>query len=365
MTAIVITGMASLDPGPATTPAELPLRVHRVEPFDPEAMFGRRVARFKHRSTLLAMAACDAALADAGLKVTDDNRDAIGITMGTTTGSVSGITEFGMSSFDAARPFVVNAGRFPNMGLNAAAAAAAIHLRAKGANTTVVGGPLAGVGALRHAEITLRAEHADMMLAGASEEVSGPAVWWAGSVRATAAAGEGAAVFVLERRESAEAAGRTPIARLGATAVRAVDPADATELAEAVSQTLAAAGIDPAAVGLVAVRATGVAAVDRAQRTALEGLFTAPLLWSEDDMGDCYSAHSALQMARVIAHVTRQDAAGAAAGGPGQSGTAERAGLVVAVDPDGAVGVAVVATAHDDAVVPATTELSIKELIHE
>jgi 3-oxoacyl-[acyl-carrier-protein] synthase II len=361
MTAIVITGMASLVPGPATMPEEeLPLRVHRVESFDPEAMFGRRVTRFKHRSTLLAMAACEAAIADAGLEVTDHNRDAIGIAIGTTAGSVSGMADFGLTSFDLSRPFVVNAGRFPNMGLNAAAAAAAIRLGVRGANTTVAGGPLAGVGALRHAEITLRAEHAEVMLAGASEEATGPAVWWARSARPTAAAGEGAAVFVLERREAAEAAGRTPMARLGATTVRAVDPADPAMLAETVSQTLTTAGIEPATVALVAVRATGVAAVDQAQRTALGALFTAPLLWSEDDMGDCYSAHSALQLARVIAHMTRRDAVGS----DGAAETTERAGLVVAVDPDGAVGVGVVATAHRDAVSPSIGKLSGKELIY-
>jgi 3-oxoacyl-[acyl-carrier-protein] synthase II len=362
MTSIVITGVASLGPGPAMTPEEgLPLPVHRVESFDPEAAFGRRVTRFKHRSTLLAMAACEAAIADAGLEVTDQNRDGIGIVIGTTTGSISGMVEFGQTSFDLSRPFVVNAGRFPNMGLNAAAAAAAIRLGVRGTNTTVIGGPLAGVGALRYAQIILRAGHADAILAGASEETTGPTVWWAGSARATGAAGEGAAVFVLERPEAAEAAGRTPIARLGATAVRAVDPAEPTALASAVSQTLATAAIEPAAVGLVAVRATGVAGVDRAQRMALGQLFTAPLLWSEDDIGDCYSAHSALQMARVIAQVTGRDVVRSES----VVETAERAGLVVAVDPDGAVGVAVIAAAHRDAVAPGIRKLSRKELIHQ
>jgi 3-oxoacyl-[acyl-carrier-protein] synthase II len=360
---IVITGMASLGPGPSTMPEEeLPLRVHRVEPFDPDAMFGSRGARFKHRSTLLAMAACEAAIANAGLKVTDHNRDAIGITMGTTAGSVTDVAEFGMSSLDVSRSFVVNAGRLPNMGLNAAASAAAIRLGVRGANTTVAGGPLAGVAALRHAEIILRAGHADVMLAGASEEATGPAVWWARAARATAAVGEGAAVFVLERREAAEAAGRAPVARLGATVLRAVAPTDTTALAEVVSQALAVAGIERAAVGPVAVRATGVRAVDRAQRTALGRLFTAPLLWSEDDMGDCYSAHSALQLARVIAHVTGKGAPGSP---DGTTETAEPAGLVVAVDPDGAVGAGVVTAYHPDAVPPSVRELSGKELVHE
>lgn len=340
MTDIVITGMASLVPaGPAALHEEIPGPVHRVEPFDPEAHFGRRRARFKHRSALLAMTACEAALADAGLKVTEASRDTVGITLGTTTGSITGIVEFGMTSFDMDHPFLVNAARFPNMGLNAAAAAAAIHLGVRGANSTAVGGPLSGVAAIRHAQITLRAGHVEAILAGASEEVTGPTVWWARTARDTAAPGEGAAVFVLERRECALAAGRPPRAVLAAATVRATDPTDPDVLAEVIAQTLTDAGFGPAEVSLAAVRATGVPAVDAAQRAALEQACPAPQLWSEQEIGDCYSAHSALQLAGVIDHLT----------GPGSAEPPPRppAGLVVALDPDGAIGVLVVARPDD------------------
>lgn len=340
MTDIVITGMASVEPaGEAALHEGIPGPVHQVPPFDAVARFGRRQARFKHRSALLGMAACEAALADSGLKVTDATRDAVGITLGTTAGSITGIVEYGMSSLDSTHPFLVNAARFPNMGLNASAAAAAIHLGVRGANSTAVGGPLAGVAALRHAQIILRAGHVDAVLAGASEEVTGPTVWWARAARETAAPGEGAAVFMLERRASALAAGRPPRAVLAAAAVLAADPADPTVLAEVLAQTLADAGVSPADVALAAVRATGVPEVDAAQSAALDRACPAPRLWSEREIGDCYSAHSALQLVRVIDHLT-----GAGAAGPD---TAPPAGLVVALDPDGAIGVLVVARPDD------------------
>jgi 3-oxoacyl-[acyl-carrier-protein] synthase II len=337
MTTVVITGMASMFPGPATSPEDLrPHQVHRVADFDPEAAFGRRTSRYNHRSTLLVMAVCEAAIADAKLEITDDNRDAVGITVGTTTGSVTGIVDFGTDSFAQSRPYLVDAGRVPNIALNTAASAAAIRIGARGVNTTVAGGPLAGLAALRHSEIILRAGHADTVLAGASEEATAPTVWWAQSARDTGAVGEGAAMFVLELEETARAAGRTPIAALAATAVRVLDPTDAAALTEAISETLRLASIDPAAVSLAAVRATGVAAVDEAQRTALAGIVAVPLLWSETEIGDCFTAHSALQLVRVIERLTDERVL---VDGE-EPGT--RAGLVVSVDPEGAVGLAVV-----------------------
>jgi 3-oxoacyl-[acyl-carrier-protein] synthase II len=345
MTAIVITGMASVRPGPAATAEDVrPHRVHRVAEFDPEAAFGRRATRFNHRSTLLVMTACEAAIRNAALTVTDDNRGAVGITVGTTVGSVSGTVEFGTDSFDRSRPYLVDAASFPNMVLNTAAGALAIRLGAQAANATVAGGPTAGVAALRYGELALRAGHATTMLVGASEEATAPAVWWAQSARATGAVGEGAAVFVLEHEDTARAAGRTPVARLAATTVRVVDPADAGALADALAEALRRAAVEPGAVELVALRETGVAAVDRAQRAAVAAVLTAPLMWSEDEIGDCYSAHSALQLARVIEHLTSgRESQGRQSQVRGSYGPKESAGVVMATDPDGAVGLAVVA----------------------
>ncbi|MER6421954.1 beta-ketoacyl synthase N-terminal-like domain-containing protein [Streptomyces sp. NPDC001137] len=306
---------------------------HRVSSFDPEALFGRRAIRFSHRSTLLAMAACEAAAADAGLSITEENRNAVGITVGTTLGSLSGVYDFGVPTFDRRRPDLVNAACTPNIALNTAAGALAIRMGARGANSTVAGGPLSSVAALRHAEVTLRAEHADTVLVGASDELSEPMMWWAASALATVSPGEGAAMFVVEREETAQAAGRAPLARLGAIVVRAVDPTHADALAEVVHTALRSAGTRPEHVVLAAIRETGVPAVDEAQRDVLRSLPGARQLCSEGRIGDCYSAHGSLQLAELVEMMRAQDSG------------AESAGLVMAVDPDGAVGVAVVTPA--------------------
>ncbi|GGP00189.1 beta-ketoacyl synthase N-terminal-like domain-containing protein [Wenjunlia tyrosinilytica] len=338
MTAIVITGMASVTPGHAVASQDASsYRAHRVEDFDPEVLFGRRVARFNHRSALLVMAACEAAIKDAALEMGDDNRSVVGITVGTTVGSVSGTVEFGSDSFDRARPYLVDAASFPNIVLNTAAGALAIRLGAQAANATVAGGPTAGVLALRYGEVALRAGHADTMLVGASEEATAPAVWWAQSARDTGDAGEGAAIFVLEDEETARTAGRAPLARLAAVTVRMVDAANADVLAAALAGVLRRSAVASDAVDVVAVRRSGVAAVDRAQRAAVAAVLDAPLMWSEDEIGDCYSAHSALQLVQVIEHLGwRRNA----------EGPRGRAGVVMGTDPAGVVGLVVV-TAQD------------------
>ncbi|MBT2510610.1 hypothetical protein J7I98_33150 [Streptomyces sp. ISL-98] len=330
MTEMVITGVGTISGEGRPVPvvddaADLPVEyAHAVTGFDAAARVGRKTAKVSHRSTLLAMAAGEAAMEAAGLLVTDEVRDRIGITVGTTTGSITGAVEFGTDSFRA-RPYLVDAVKAPNAIINTAAASMAIRFGLRGANSTVAAGPLAGVAALRHAQVALRAGHVDTVLAGASEEFTSASAWWAAAERSTGVPGEGAAMFVVERPEVAEAAGRRPVARLAGTLVRAVDVADEAAVRGAVAQALERAGVGPGQVDVVAVRRTGEAAVDAAQSAALTGLLSAPLFWSEAVIGDCYAAHGVLQLASLLT-------------------TAERVVLVVSVDPQGVLGAAVVRT---------------------
>ncbi len=105
------------------------------------------------------------------------------------------------------------------------------------------------------------------------------------------------------------------------------------------AEALRRADRTPDAVTVIALRATGTSAVDRARQNALNELCTAPLSWSEEQTGDCHSAHTALQLARIVDDLKADpDGAGVA--------------LLVATDPDGAVGAVVVhaaASTHPDA----------------
>src|SRR5713101_5483632 len=59
-----------------------------VKDFDPSTRFGRKEARRMDRYTQFAVASTTAALADAQLTITDENRDRIGVFIGTGIGGI-------------------------------------------------------------------------------------------------------------------------------------------------------------------------------------------------------------------------------------------------------------------------------------
>ncbi|GAB3465342.1 beta-ketoacyl synthase N-terminal-like domain-containing protein [Actinophytocola sediminis] len=325
-TGLVFTGVGTVRP----ESVEADKRAFVVVGLDFVRVLGRRTARFNNRTTNLALVAGGAALADAGFAVTDDNRDAVGVSFGTTCGSVTGGVEFGWDSFDRERPHMVNPVAMPNLVINTTAGAMAIKYGLRGANSTIAAGPLAGLGALRHAATTLLAMHADTVLVGAAEEVTEPTTLLAAATRPDAVPGEGAAMLVLERADVALAAGRRPHATLGAVRTRTGDPTHPDTIRAMVADTLTAAGTDPGHVRWLAMRPTGDAEVDDSQRVGLRAVLPLTPDTSTEEIGDCYSGHAALQLATLV------DRARTQRWGP------DDAGVVVAVDQDGALACAVV-----------------------
>ncbi|WP_371600257.1 beta-ketoacyl synthase N-terminal-like domain-containing protein [Streptomyces sp. NBC_00564] len=326
---IVISGVGAIWPDLVPEEdAEPAGRAFVARGFDAVALLGRRATQYSHRSAQLVMAASGLALDNAGLAVTDDNRDRVGLTVGTAAGSVTGVAEFGLDSFVQPRPHMVTAAKSPNCVLNAAAGSTAIRYGLRGVNATVAAGPASALVALRHAMVMLRAGHADVVVAGASEEFTGPVARVAQSARAPWAQGEGAAMFVLEDATTAQASGRTALAEVAALAVRAVPGLGAVRFADVVAAALGAAGVAADEVVAVAARHTGDPGVDAAQDEAIAtALRAAERLYSEERIGDCYGAHAALQIASLLTERTLP-------------------AVVVAADPDGLLAVAVLKSAQ-------------------
>jgi 3-oxoacyl-[acyl-carrier-protein] synthase II len=250
---------------------------HSIGDFDIRRRLGRKGTGFFDRATGLGVIACGQAIEDSGISVGNVPSDRIGVVLGTTVGSLKSTMEFSAETLIQDRPYLVNPGLFPNTVLNCVAGQAAIWYGLKGVNATVAGGPLAMLNVLRYATRVLARGYADVLLAGVVEEFTAHAAW-AAHLSGHPPAGEGAAVFVLERPEAARAAGRGVDAEL-----LAVTTGFGRDVNGCVREVIAKAGLDSAEAGPLAR-----AAAERQELLKLES-------------GDCQAASGGLELAALLA----------------------------------------------------------------
>lgn len=337
--AAAIAGAASGEPAQASSLYDVPLpttEAHAVPGLDVRKLLGRRGTSFFDRCTGLALVACGQALADSGLPVGDDHaRDRIGVTLGTTAGSIQSSCDYSAETLLNDRPYLVNPVLFPNTVMNCAAGQAAIWFGLKGANTTVASGQVAFINVLKYAQTLLRRGYADGILAGAVEEYT-PVSAWSAWRNCGLVAGEGAGVFMVEPAERARAAGRFVQAEvLGVAVGFSQDPAGHHALAGCVRRALDASGADSSAVTLIATGAAARQAPDGAddpQRRAVQAVLgrgDRDEIFVKERFGECQAASAALQAASVLA--VHRDA-------PDRDG---QLALITARTADGGVGAAV------------------------
>lgn len=201
-----------------------------VKGFDGVSLFGSREARRMDRFTQFALAASLQALDHAHLEVNEDNRDRVGVVIGSGIGGIGTLVEQ-MEVFRERGPARVSPFLVPMMLPDSAAGMIAIAVGARGPNMAVVTACATGTNAVGEAAEVIRRGQADAMLAGGSEAaiipiaMAGLGVMNALSTRNEApqrasrpfdlhrdgfVMGEGAAVLVLESLEHAQAR-RAPI----------------------------------------------------------------------------------------------------------------------------------------------------------
>ncbi|MEN9563204.1 MAG: beta-ketoacyl-ACP synthase [Chloroflexota bacterium] len=198
-----------------------------VKGFDAVSMFGTREARKMDRFTHFATAAAIEALEHSGLKINDENRDRVGILIGSGIGGVITIIE----QYEAMRergPDRVSPFLIPMMISDSASGNLAIRIGARGPNMALATACASGTNALGEAAEMIRRGAADVMVAGASEAgiagltMAGMNVMTALSTRNEEPErasrpfdkdrdgflmGEGAGVLILESLEHAQARG--------------------------------------------------------------------------------------------------------------------------------------------------------------
>jgi 3-oxoacyl-[acyl-carrier-protein] synthase II len=270
-----------------------------VKGFDGTALFGTREVRRLDRFCQFAMAAARQAVQDAGLVITDENRDRIGVLVGSGIGGMTTFFEQINVYYDRGptrvSPFVVNM-----MIPDSAGGAIAIDMGLHGPNYAITAACATGAYSIGEAVETIRRGSADVMLSGGSEAVimeitiAGLNVMTAISTRneeperasrpfdATRdgfVMGEGAGVLVLESLEYAQARGAQILAEVtgfGANndAFHITAPTEHGEgSAACMALALKDAGLVPTDIGYINAHGTSTVLNDKSETAAIKSVF--------------------------------------------------------------------------------------------
>jgi 3-oxoacyl-[acyl-carrier-protein] synthase II len=270
-----------------------------VKGFDGMAVFGRGDARRMDRFSQFAVFAARQAVEHARLNITEQNRDRIGVMLGTGVGGLTTLFEqmqvFAQRGPDRVSPFLV-----PMMLPDSAPGMVAIYLGVRGPNLAIVSACASGTNALGEAAETIRRGNADVILTGGSESVivpiaiAGMAVMNALSTRNDDPPrasrpfdrdrdgflmGEGSAVLVLESLEHAQGR-RAPILAevtgYGASndAYHISAPAEnGAGAAICMQLALDSAGLRPADISYINAHGTSTQLNDKSETAAIKTVF--------------------------------------------------------------------------------------------
>lgn len=206
-----------------------------VKGFDPVNLFGSKESRRMDRFTQLAMASSLEALENSGLRIDDNNRDRIGVVIGTGIGGIGTLIEqqavLDQRGPDRVSPFLV-----PMMLADSAPGMVALSLGVRGPNMAIITACATGTNAIGEAFEMIKRGAADVIISGGSESSIIPiAIAGMGTMTALSrnndeperaskpfdlnrdgfVMGEGAAMLILESLESALARNATIFAEIG------------------------------------------------------------------------------------------------------------------------------------------------------
>ncbi len=264
-----------------------------VKDFDPDAYLGRRDARRRDRNQQLATVAAREAMAQAGLEITDANRERVGITIGTGVGGIRTLVDQEQlrvaRGLDRLSPFAITM-----IMPNGAAGMLAIDYGIQGPSTTITTACAAGCDAIGHAFRAIRRGELDAVLAGGTESIlTDVALGGFEQARATSSlesrtprpfdrerdglvVGEGAALLVMESLEHARARGATILGEIvgyGQTtdAHHITAPAEGgAGAARAITLALRDAGLNPEQVDYISAHGTATDLNDRFETQAIK-----------------------------------------------------------------------------------------------
>ncbi len=267
--------------------------VCEIKEFDPAEFLGRRDARRRDRYQQLATVAANEAMSMAGLKITEDNSERIGIIMGTGVGGIRTLVDQEHVLIDSGlrrlSPFAITM-----IMPNGAGGMLAIDYGIHGPSMTITTACAAGSDAIGYAFKAIRNGELDAVLTGGAESIL-TSVAIGGFERAGATSGkssatpqpfdknrdglipgEGAGMLVLESLDHALARGATILGEIsgyGQTtdAHHITAPAEGgAGAARAISMAMKVAGIQPSEIDYISAHGTATPLNDMFETMAIK-----------------------------------------------------------------------------------------------
>ncbi len=138
--------------------------------FDPIELLGKKGLRDLDRSTRLVCSAAKLAIDDSRLIINEDTTHSIGVSIGTTFGSLHSISQFDRVGLIEG-PRFVNPSHFPNTVINSPSSHISIRFGIKGFNTTISTGFCASLDAISYGANFIKMGRAQAVLTGGVEEL--------------------------------------------------------------------------------------------------------------------------------------------------------------------------------------------------
>ncbi len=259
------------------------VRVGRVE-LDPSPWLTPRDRRRMDRLGIFAVVATRIALEDAGIEVTDENRNRIGVIFGTGVGPMESMENFSRPLFEEG-PQAANPAIFPNTVYNAAGGQVAMQVGIVGPTTTVTAGHAAGASAIFYGYDLVHSNQADVTVCLAADSLTETVIkgyeelgMLSGENGGMAIAEAGIAL-VLERLSKAQARGAHLYGEVlgygiasDGKGVGRFDPRG-FGLERAMRLALERAGLEPGAIKAIWASSAGHRLADGGEQAAIRRLF--------------------------------------------------------------------------------------------
>ena len=224
----LIKGVSGIGPVTQFDASDFPSRIAgEVEGFDPSLYVEKKDIKKMDTFIHYAMGAAQMAMDDAGLEITPDNAERIGVMVGAGMGGLPAIEKY-YDQYLKGGPRKISPFLIPMIIINMASGHISIKYGAKGPNSSVVTACATGTHAIGDAYKMIQRGDADAMIAGGSESVICPLAFGGfGSAKALSTRndepekasrpfdaerdgfiiGEGAGILILEEMESAKSRG--------------------------------------------------------------------------------------------------------------------------------------------------------------